>query len=150
MMNIKTNIYITTNVSILFKMYDTLRNKYDTLQDKYDTLQDKYNTLVVTFENTNNNDIISNDYVISNNDTISNDYVISNNDIISNDDIISNIINNIMNDIINNISDNNTNKFNDLIDFEFIESKKPNSSCMLIKSNSKSIWSNFTTKFLYG
>jgi hypothetical protein len=142
-MNIKKNIFITTNVSILFKIHDTL-------QDKYNTLQDKYNTLVVTFQNTNNddvisnNDTISNDYVISNNDTISNDYVIKN------DDIISNIINNIMNDIINNISDNNLNKFNELVDFEFIESKKPNSSCMLIKSNSKSIWTKFTNKFLYG
>ena len=147
MMNIKKNICITTNVSILFKMhntlqekYDTLQEKYNTLQEKYDTLQEKYDTLVTKKDiivnmEIQNNSIINNDELISHDDTIS-DII---NDTISHDDTISDIINDIIDDIINKIDD-----------FEFIESNKPNSSYILIKCDSKTIWSKFTKKFLYG
>ena len=124
MINIKKNIFITTNVSFLFKIYNTLQEKYDTLQEKYDTLVAKKNVIFKT--EIPNNSIIDND----------------NDDLICHDDTISNIINDIINDIIN--------KFDD---FEFIESKKPNidvSSCISNKCHSKTIWGKFTQKFLYG
>ena len=126
MMNIKKNICITTNVSILFKMHNTLQEKYDTLQEKYNTLQEKYDTLVTK------KDIIVNM-------EIQNNSIINNDELISHDDTISDIINDIIDDIINKIDD-----------FEFIESNKPNSSYILIKCDSKTIWSKFTKKFLYG
>jgi len=128
MMNINKNIFITTNVSFLFKIHNTLQDKYDTLQDKYDTLVSK-------------KDIISN-MEIPNNNIIYNDELIFHDDTIDNDDTIRNIINDIINDIINQFDD-----------FEFIESKKPTidaSSYILIKCDSKTIWSKFTKKFLYG
>ena len=120
MMNIKKNICITTNVSILFQMHNTLQQKYDTLQQNYDTLQQNYDTLVTK------KDIIFN-------------MEIQNNNTITHDNTISNIINDIIDDIINKIDD-----------FEFIESNKPNSSYILIKCDSKTIWSKLTKHFLYG
>ena len=130
MMNIKTNF---TNVSILFKMHNTLQEKYNTLQEKYDTLQEKYNTLQEQYLNTKK-DVME----IQNNDIIKDDLE----PLICNNDIINDVISNIINDIIN--------KFDD---FEFIESKKPNvdvSSCISNKCHSNTIWSKFTKKFLYG
>jgi hypothetical protein len=130
-MNIKKNIFITTNVSFLFKIHNTLQEKYDTLQEKYDTLQEKYDTLVTKKDVIFKMEIPNNNIINNNND-----------DLICHDDTISNIINDIINDIIN--------KFDD---FEFIESKKPTidaSSYILIKCDSKTIWSKFTKKFLYG
>ena len=68
MMNIKKNICITTNVSILFKMHDTLQKKYDTLQEKYDTLQEKFDTLQEKYDTlVSKKDIVFNSEIQNNN-----------------------------------------------------------------------------------
>jgi hypothetical protein len=148
MMNIKKNICITTNVSILFKIHDTLQQKYDTLQQNYDTLQEKYDTLVVKKDIIFNLEIQNNDTIDFDEDTISNYDTISNEDTISNDDTINDTID-FDNDIISNIIDDIiSNIINDLIEFEFIESKKSNETSYK-SSRSNTIWSKFTNKFLY-